>query len=527
MKEGFFKVTRLVITLLTFTPLVLISDIGDTATTPSPKTPAVQTSTPKMTPKYGGTLIIRHTMPTSMGYPPTSSSIADLDHSPICVDTLLRFDKQGKPVPWLATAWKYSSDSKFLLLTLRKDVKFHDGTDFNAAAVKTNLDLCLAAKRGELASVSSVEVGDNYTVRLNLSSVDAYLLTNLGEIVGLMISPAALAKGADYCRTNPVGTGPFKQVSYQSGVKVRFEKWSGYWQKGKPYLDAVEIVNIPDDMTAMAAFKKGEITTMSTRDAALLKDLKDANVASLASYLTLAPDSAHKDSPFSDLKVRQAVAYAIDCGTLQKSFGGELWSYSNQLVDKSSVYYNPKITGYPYNLQKAKQVLAASRYPNGFKMDLTYSTSYNNGLLAAAIQSMLAKINIQVTLKPVGSAQATALRSDGWQNGLLAIALGTDPAKDPGRELASKLAKDSGMYSVVDRSAKYDALLASTIKELDFNKRVALNQQLMKQQIDGECMVYYVFNNGWCYIKSPNLKDANRGDIWYHQWTAEDAWLNK
>jgi len=526
MKKGFSKVDRLVFVLFFATSLVLISSIGDTATT-APKTTAVKPSTPKVTPQYGGTLIIRHTLPTSMGYPPRSRSIADLDHSPICVDTLLRFDEKGRPVPWLATSWKYSSDIKSLTLTLRRDVKFHDGTDFNAAAVKTNLDTCKAGKRVELASVSSIDVVDTYTVRLNLSSVDAYLLTNLAEIVGLMISPAALAKGADWCMTNPVGTGPFKQVSYQSGVRVRFEKWSGYWQKGKPYLDAVELVNIPDDMTAAAAFRKGEITTMSTRDAAILKDLKEANVSVIASYLTLAPDSAHPNSPFSDLKVRQAVAYAIDCNTLQKSFAGDLWTYSNQLVDKSSIFYTPNIIGYPYNVQKAKDLLASSRYPNGFKADYIYQNQYNNGSLAAAIQAMLAKINVQVNLKPLGSAEATALRTEGWQNGLLQIALGSDPGKDPGREMAGKLAKDSGMYSVVARSAEYDAILDKLVTEPDFDKRIALNQQLMKQQIDGECMVFYVFNNGWLYIKSPKLKDAKRGEIWYHQWPAEDAWLSK
>jgi len=183
-------------------------------------------------------------------------------------------------------------------------------------------------------------------------------------------------------------------------------------QKGKPYLDAVELVNIPDDMTAAAAFRKGEITTMSTRDAAILKDLKDANVSVIASYLTLAPDSAHPNSPFSDLKVRQAVAYAIDCNTLQKSFAGDLWTYSNQLVDKWSIFYTPNIIGYPYNVQKAKDLLASSRYPNGFKVDYIYQNQYNNGSLAAAIQAMLAKINVQVNLKPLGSAEATALRTE-------------------------------------------------------------------------------------------------------------------
>jgi peptide/nickel transport system substrate-binding protein len=515
MKKAISKVNWSVFVLLIITSLVLISSSVDTATAAE-------------TPKYGGTLVLRHNMPTSMGYPARSAAmnaIGDIDHNPICVDPLLRFGKDGRMEPWLATSWKYSGDMKSLTLTLRKGVKFHDGTDFNAAAVKTNLDLCRAAKTGQLASVSSVDVVDNFTVKLNLSSVDAYLLTNFGEWVGLMVSPAALAKGEDYCRTNPVGTGPFKQVEFISGVSVKFKKWEGYWQKGKPYLDAVEIVNIPDDTTAIMAFKKGDVGMMQTRDAIMIKGL-NANVSFVGTYLTLVPDSAHENSPFSDLKVRQAVAHAIDSKTLQKSFGADV-EVSNQLVEKSSVHYNPDIKGYPYDVEKAKKLLEASKYPKGFKGELIYSATYNVPTIVAAIQAMLTKINVQLDLKPVGSAQYIALRTSGWQNGLLVTSAGTDASTDSGRLLSTKFSKFAPEYSVVARSAEYDALLDKILLEPDLVKRVALTKQFMKQQVDGECMVLYPYNFGWNYVKQPYLKGSSRGDGWFHQWTPENAWFDK
>jgi peptide/nickel transport system substrate-binding protein len=527
MKKGYPKVVWGVSTLLIMASLVLITSSGDTATTP-PKTAPAKPVTAKATPQYGGTLVIRQNMPISMGYPAKSSSNADLECAPICTDTLISFDANGKPQPWLATSWKYSPDLKSLTFSLRKDVKFHDGTDFNAAAVKTNLDLCMAAKRGELASVSSVDVVDAYTVRLNLSKMDAFLIPNLGEFAGIMISPAALAKGEDWCRTNPVGTGPFKQVSYQSGVGVKFEKWSGYWQKGKPYLDAVHIVNIPDDMTAAAAFKKGEVHIINTRDPAIAKGLMgESKASSTPNYLSLVFDSAHKDSPWSDPRVRQAAAYAIDKNTLDKSFGTGLWPISDQFFDKSSNYFSPATTGYPYNLQKAKEVLAASGYPNGFKTKIIYGNASNTQVICTAIQAMLAKIGITLEMTPMNPSVMTQFAIDGWQNGCVTINVGFSPEKEPGRFMQTILSRGALRNSCSTRSPEYDAIMDKLIAEPDFDKRIPLNRQLIKQMLDGDSLIDYCFNNGWVYLKSPKLNDDYKGEIWLMQWLPQDAWFSR
>jgi ABC-type transport system substrate-binding protein len=530
MRKGFSKIAWFVFVLLIITSLVLISNSGDTATTATtaPNPAAVKTSTPKATPKYGGTVIVRQNIPVSLGYPAKMTFMADLDASPICTDTLLHFDATGKPQPWLATSWKYSGDLKSLTLALRKDVKFQDGADFNAAAVKTNLDLCKATKRIELASVSSVDVIDSYTVKLNLSKIDAFLLPNLAEFVGVMISPAALAKGEDWCRTNPVGTGPFKQVEYKSGVSVNYVKWEGYWQKGKPYLDAVQIVNIPNDMTAAAAFRKGEVNLMTSQDLTIINDLKDVSKSVFYSmYMCLVFDTAHKDSPFSDIKVRQAIAYALDGNTLANSLGPGYYKALNQFVSKSSVLYNPNVAGYPYNVQKAKEVLAASSYPNGFKSTLIFGEVSNARTICTAIQSMLSKIGIEMTLKPMTPAATTQLRIDGWQNGASYESIATALEKEAGRVLQTSIAKDTGAYPHVARSAEYDALLAKIVAEPDFDKRIALNQQLVKQMIDNDCMVVNIFQPGKSFLKSLKLNDDNYGDIWYHQWMPQDAWVSQ
>ena len=113
MKKGLSEVTWLLFVLLIIVSPMMMND-------------NVETASAAETPKYGGTMVVRHTLPTGMGYPAKSRSIADLDHSPICVDTLLRFGKDGKPEPWLATSWQYSADMKSL--TLQGDSFIVDST---------------------------------------------------------------------------------------------------------------------------------------------------------------------------------------------------------------------------------------------------------------------------------------------------------------------------------------------------------------------------------------------------------------
>ena len=174
--------------------------------------------------------------------------------------------RKGLPVPWLATGWKIAKDLRSITFTLRKGVKFHDGTDFNAEAVKWNLDRYRTSTNTELKSVESVEVLDPFTVKLNLSKWSSTLIDNFTMHAGMMISPTSFQKnGADWAKTHPVGTGPFKLAYWQRDTSVKFEKFPGYWQKGKPYLDGVEWVIIADMVTRTMAFKKGEAECPSYR----------------------------------------------------------------------------------------------------------------------------------------------------------------------------------------------------------------------------------------------------------------------
>jgi peptide/nickel transport system substrate-binding protein len=194
--------------------------------TASPKPVVVPSTTPTpsaIQPQYGGIF--------KLGSPAVPKSLVPWDNNAdgrylkANFDTLLRVDENGQLQPWLATEWKLSSDSKTFTLTLRKNVKFHDGTDFNAAAAKWNIDLRKSMKMGDWDMVSSVDVVDDYTIRLNLSSFSNTLYVTLWYIGSMMSSPTAYEKyGKEQAVWNPVGTGPFKFVSYQKDQVIKYER---------------------------------------------------------------------------------------------------------------------------------------------------------------------------------------------------------------------------------------------------------------------------------------------------------------
>jgi peptide/nickel transport system substrate-binding protein len=163
-------------------------------------------------PRYGGTLTMSDFVEEpNIGYPPKMFRPPAMRQSGPALETLLRIDMTGKPIPWLATAIKEDPKAMTVTLTIRKGVKFHDGTDFNAEAVKWNLDQQVADKGLGTDNIKSVEILNDSTVRINLTAWDSTFTSNLAQPTGLMISPAAFKKnGKDWCANNPVGTGPFQ-----------------------------------------------------------------------------------------------------------------------------------------------------------------------------------------------------------------------------------------------------------------------------------------------------------------------------
>ena len=205
----------------------------------------------------GGTLkVIWPYFVKNLGYPPEMAPSDTIMTLPL-VERLVDWDEKGNLIPWLARSWEGDPVAKTVTYHLRKGVKFHDGTPFNAEAARWNLQFQKDAGRltdGEL--VKSIEVVDEYTVRITCTEYTSQSILDYGW--ANFYSPTAFQKngGKEWARFNCVGTGPFKQAEFKRDTLVRYEKNKDYWRKGYPLLDAIEIRWIPDPVTASMMIEK-------------------------------------------------------------------------------------------------------------------------------------------------------------------------------------------------------------------------------------------------------------------------------
>jgi peptide/nickel transport system substrate-binding protein len=506
-----------------------------TTASSSPAVTAKPPSAPTGAQQYGGTLkVIDLTHPRSnLGYPAGATARMHPFLSYPCVESLLRVDEKGLNIPWLATGWQWSTDKKSLTLTLRKGVKFHDGTDFNAAAVKFNLDLFLPpSTRTELQYVQSIDVVDDYTVRLNLKQYDDLLLTYLNPIPGLMVSPTAIKEhGEQWCQLHPVGTGPFKFVSYQTDVSLKYQKFDGYWQKGKPYLDAFNISFIDDPVTARLAFVGGEadvITSVSPKDAADLKKTGKYTITSAQNQLIgLATDSIHPNSPFKDVRVRQAIGYAVDEAAIVDTVGYGMYKATNQIAAPGDWAYNPDVAGYPYNPQKAKQLLAAAGYPNGFKTDIWYPSGTTDLDSAyQVVQRYLAEVGITATLQPTTRTKNTQMYVQGW-DGMMNFGGQMEVGYPALRVYRINLVKGSQEFSSIIRPDDINDTFTKAASETDVAAQQKLVWDLQKMCIDKYSLITPLYAAYYCGASYLPVHDLKLYQPWNVRWRPEDAWLSK
>ncbi|MBW1862766.1 MAG: ABC transporter substrate-binding protein [Deltaproteobacteria bacterium] len=365
--------------------------------------------------KYGG--ILKYAVsksPRSFGYPLKIRGAGQEACGP-AMELLVMINRKNETKPRLATGWEISPDGKIFTFKLRKGVNFHDGTDFNAQAVKYNMDLWLKSPGNVLSNLKSVDIVDDYTVRLNFSEYDALIMYEMST-EAYMASPTALEKyGEKKSEITPVGTGPFKLKEFERNVALKYERFDDYWQKGRPYLDGVEMITIKDPMTQIAALKTGEILGIdqpAAKNGNLLKE--QGNVVTVWFHVNrgMYGDSKNPDSVWSNRKVREAIEYAIDKETIMKEVGFGYHKPLYQPVIPSNVYYNPNIKPRKYDPEKAKKLLAEAGYPNGFETTVTHMNS-DFPESWVAIQGYLAKVGIKLRVIPVDRPKYLKIRFEG------------------------------------------------------------------------------------------------------------------
>jgi ABC-type transport system substrate-binding protein len=335
-------------------------------------------------------------------------------------ETLVEFAPGSTSIiPGLAEKWDATADGLSYTFTLRKGVKFHDGTDFNADAVVYSLSRQFKKDHPAFNNgpwkywggmdmdniIKDVVAVDKNTVKITLKKPEAPFVSNLAMNFSAIVSPTAAAKfGKDFA-SNPVGTGPFKFVSWTKDDNIVLERFDGYWGK-KAYLDRVIFKVIPDATARYLALKKGEVDLIDFPAAADIPAMKaDANLKIVSQagmnigYLSL--NTSKK--PFDNKLVRQAVNYAINKQEIIDAVYGSLGMPATNPIPPDMWSYNKDVKDYPYDPEKAKKLLADAGLASGFSTTLwamPVSRPYNPNArkVAEIMQAQLAKVGIKAEI---------------------------------------------------------------------------------------------------------------------------------
>ncbi|MDQ0792376.1 ABC transporter substrate-binding protein [Streptomyces sp. B1I3] len=310
-------------------------------------------------------------------------------------DTLIKREPDGTFTPMLATAWTYDAGRTALALTLRKDVKFADGTAFDAAAVKANMERFGKGGGADakwLADLKSVKVVDSAHVTLELKQPNPAMLFYLSDAAGLMANPAAFAK-ADSLKTSPDGTGPYRldKASTTIGTKWVYERNPDYWGEPLPYEDLS--ISFFDNETAIVnGLKTGQV------DAALLQTAdQQISIESDPRMKTtkqefdfqglLLFDRAGQLTPaLKDARVRRALNLAIDRKTMLTTIRQSRGQVTDQVFGPDTQGYDKALdTYYAHDPAAAKALLGEAGYAKGFTLKLPRISAIVNDALAASL----------------------------------------------------------------------------------------------------------------------------------------------
>lgn len=338
---------------------------------------------------------------------PTAGAAAAIDEVVYAnvFEGLTRIGSGGEVLPALAASWDISEDGKTYTFHLHEGVKFHDGSDLTAEDVVFSLDRARAddstnAQKALFAAIDTVEAVDANTVKVTLKNPQGSFLYNMGWGDAVIVAPET----AEGNKENPVGTGPFKFGNWAKGSSITIEKNPNYW--GEPVaLDKAEFRIIPDAAAAIPALLSGDVQAFANMPAgdALAQIQADSRfevvIGSTEGETILSTNN--KKAPFDNLKVRQAVAHALNREEIIAGNGSGLGTpIGSHFSPGNSAYVD--LTGtYPYDPEKAKALLAEAGFPNGFDATIKLPPPPYARDGGQVVASQLRKVGINLEIIPV------------------------------------------------------------------------------------------------------------------------------
>jgi peptide/nickel transport system substrate-binding protein len=427
-------------------------------------------------------------------------------------DPLIDLDQNSTLVPGLAESWDFSSDAQTVTLHLRKGVKFHDGTPFDAQAVKVHFDRHLnpatkSLRTGELVGVASVEAPDAATVRITLKAPNPQFLYLLIDWDAFIESPTALQQyGADYA-SHPVGTGPFKLVEYANNDHSLFERNPDYWEQGKPYVDTLRIRVIPTDSTRLVELQAGGahiVIDPPYQDLDRLRQMTDVKLTNRLggrfSYWTWNTST----SPYGkSSQFRQALNWLIDReGILQAVlFNSGRLSYAP--FHAGTPFDDPNYKPFTRDLDKARALLDQSGVPSPATFTILVGPSGYYAKLAQVIAANYADVGVQVDIQNLAD---TALKAE-QDKGNFHLSVyngGWSWRADPSLYLRNILHSQSTYTPWIYKDPQVDMLIEQGEAETAIDKRKPLYSALA-DRVNQDAALIFAYQEDTFVALSPKV----------------------
>ncbi len=451
---------------------------------------------------------------------------------------LVRVTKDGLNVePALADKWTISTDGLVYTFHMRQGVKFSDGAPLTAG------DAVFSLKRAQvegpwtwsLAAAKTIEA-DGENVKITLSEPSSEFLSILALASNNIVPQKAMeAAGKDGDTWNffkkPVGTGPFMVTDWVVGDHMTLKKNPYYWEmapdgKPYPYLDGVEIKQVAEDTTRTLQVQSGDeqgTFGIPFSQVAQLKTQPNATLTLWPSTQSYWIELNHRIPPLDDVKVRQAMNYALDKQAMLNAVLAGNGSLATSIFPKGSPCWNPNLTGFPYDLDKAKQLMKESKYPNGFSgIHIQVPAGRQIGRDQATMaKEMWAKIGINVDIQEMESGLLSKLNTNN-QEEIISGYQWTNDINDNG-ELAGWAMIDPAMHSGWNNPTVQDLFKKAKV-ELDPTKRCDLYYQ-MQQLFNDDAVAILLYHTPFVTLVNNNVKDFYMTPLGWYVWKA--TWLSQ
>jgi peptide/nickel transport system substrate-binding protein len=339
-------------------------------------------------------------------------------------DSLVWINEQGDLEPALAEDWDVSEDGTTYTFRLRQDVTFHNGEPFNADSVVFSWE---RGSREDMqwsdrwVRASSVERQDDYTVVMRTESPDPLFLGIMAQHWAIVPAGYINEVGEDGFNNHPIGTGPFQFVEWIREDRIIFDANPNYWRPGLPRLERIIFRPIPESSTRVAAIRTGEIDIVNRLDDEQAASLRGvANVEVLAYpvdrvfYIAFNNLTTGVGQPTEDVRVRQAMNYAVDREAIVDALFGGFATLSTGFLTPANLGYDSSLQPYPYDPDRARELLAEAGYPNGFDLGFACPAgAYTNfEEVCQAIQGYLSEVGINTDLEIMESGRYWDLEAE-------------------------------------------------------------------------------------------------------------------